>query len=94
MKPHDNYSDPEFAEHETIKEIRDVEPGDALNLYGDTFADPTHDRGAALQFEYTPVLHKEKETPGCIRLDFQGYDSVGFPPDHRVIVVERSYFTE
>jgi hypothetical protein len=86
MKPHDSYPDPILDENETIKEIRDVEPGDALDLWGDTFADPTWKNAVPLQFEYIPVTGKERETDSCIRLDFEGYDSVGFPPDHRVVV--------
>lgn len=92
MEPHDSAPEPTLGDSETIKEIRNVEPGDALDLYGDIFADPTYEDANPLQFEYIPVLNKERETADCIRLDFDGYDSVGFPPDHRVVTVERSHF--
>lgn len=62
-----------------------LRPGDLVDLGADPFADPgaTH---PGLQCEFVTVTHTRRETPGCIAVGFEGFDVVGFPPDHLVVV--------
>lgn len=60
-----------------------LEPGDILDLAGDTYADPAGDN-VAFEFEYATVAAVEVETPACIRVDIEGGPSIGFPPGHIV----------
>ena len=69
----------------TTKMICELQPGDMVDLEGDTYADPKHDH-VAFEFEYQTVETVERETPDCVAVWFEGFDCVGFPPDHRVIV--------
>lgn len=62
--------------------------GDLVDLDGDPFTgggDADHESCLiALEFEYCVVAGVEQETPTCIRVDFDNWDSVGFPTDHFV----------
>lgn len=65
--------------------VKDLHPGMFVDLEGDRFADP-HGENPALQYEYTLVDHVERETPACVAVYFEGFDCVGFPPDHLIWV--------
>jgi hypothetical protein len=69
----------------TIKQAQHLEPGDLVDLEDDPFADPNRLR-PLYQFQYATVYGAERETPDCVRVDFDA-GSVGFPPTHRCIVV-------
>lgn len=70
--------------------------GDLVDLEGDPYAGSVHDDPdhelclIALEFEYCVVASIERETPVCVRVDFDNWDSVGFPPLHRVRRAARS----
>jgi hypothetical protein len=76
--------------------VRDLQPGDRVDLEGDAFADPDYIpsgedapegyMGSRFQFEFERVMEVEQETPDCIRVDFESGFSCGFPPDHLVDV--------
>lgn len=70
-----------------IKRIDQLQVGDLVDLERDRFADPTgeHDE---FQFEYYEVIEITHETADCIAVAFEGFDIVGFPPDHLVSVEE------
>lgn len=57
-----------------------------VDLEGDEYADPTGE-DPDWQFEYAQVIAWERESPGCIRIDFTNGQSVGFPPSHMLKVV-------
>ena len=63
--------------------VTDLREGDRVDLEGDPFADPRRDNIIA-EYEYVEVAGIEQETPGCVRVDFYDYDSVGFPTNHRL----------
>lgn len=64
--------------------VRDLHPGDKLDLQGDPLADPQGDN-IALEYEYVTVAGVEQETADCIRVDGADF-SCGFGPDHLVKV--------
>lgn len=64
--------------------VRDLHPGDKLDLEGDPVADPQNDK-PELEYEYVTVVAVEQETADCIRVDGDNV-SCGFPPDHEVQV--------
>lgn len=63
--------------------VRDLHPGDKLDLQGDAVADPKGDN-AFVEYEYA-VVGVEQETADCIRVDADNI-SCGFAPDHLVKV--------
>ncbi len=65
---------------------KDVRIGDLVDLEGDTYADPRHDH-AALASLYQTVCEVERETETCVAIGFEGFDLVGFPPDHPMKVL-------
>ena len=69
------------------KRIDQLNVGDLVDLEGDPYADPNH-TNPAFPFEYAEVCEIERETPNCIAVGFEGFDVVGFPPDHTVEVSE------
>jgi hypothetical protein len=75
----DDLDDPDGTD---TKLVEDLIPGDMVDLEGDTFADP--DLCPAFECELCLVAGSEQETPKCIRIDFEGLNSIGFPPNHRV----------
>lgn len=56
--------------------------GDMVDLEGDAFADPDCDPGSAFDCEYAVVCSVKRETDDCVAIGFEGFDLVGFPPDH------------
>ncbi|UTC29612.1 hypothetical protein BAMBUS_05540 [Brevundimonas phage vB_BpoS-Bambus] len=64
--------------------VRDLHPGDQLDLQHDDIADPNWD-DPSLEHSWFTVVRLEQETPDCIRLDGET-QSFGFPPDHVVKV--------
>jgi hypothetical protein len=76
----DDLDDPDGSE---TKLVENLIPGDMVDLEGDKFADPNGD-SPIFDCELCIVARSELETPGCIRVDFEGLNSVGFPPGHRV----------
>jgi hypothetical protein len=67
------------------KLVSELRLGDQVDLEGDKFADPRLDK-PALQSEYQRVVSVERESTNCIAVAFEGFDLIGFPPDHRVKV--------
>ena len=65
-----------------------IQAGDIVDLEGDMYADPAH-RHVILESEYVTVVGAERETIKCVRIDFDGFDSVGFPAHHFIKVVGR-----
>lgn len=63
--------------------VRDLHPGDQLDLQDDDIADSDGDNPRFDSF-FT-VARLEQEAPDCIRLDDVDY-SIGFPPDYVVKV--------
>jgi hypothetical protein len=59
----------------------DINVGDLIDLESDLYADPNHDQ-TPFEFLFMEVAGVERETPDCVRIDFEGWDSCGFPPDH------------
>jgi hypothetical protein len=68
-----------------LKRVVDLRPGDYVDLEGDRFADPLRNK-PTLQFIYQMVDAVERETADCVAVWFDGFDCVGFPPDHLVAV--------
>lgn len=66
------------------KHAKDLRAGDMIDLEGDHYADPTHN--PAYECELCLVAGAEVETPECVRIDFEGLSSIGFPPDHLLSV--------
>lgn len=69
---------------DTLVAVAELQEGDWVDLEGDRYADPER-KHSELEFEFAIVGGGEQETEGCYRIDFDGFDSVGFPPDHHVI---------
>lgn len=66
--------------------VKDLGPEDRVDLEGDEHADPARNDGY-LACMYVYVINVERETPDCVRVDFN-HGSYGFPPEHEVIVKE------
>ena len=66
-------------------QVRQLRIGDLVDLEGDGFADPQR-KHTQFESELAEVVAIENETPGCIAVSFEGFDTVGFPPDHFVRV--------
>lgn len=62
-----------------IKNAAELKPGDLVDLEHDPYADDGHH--LEFESEYQLVLDVERETPDCVRVDFEGL-SCGFPPGH------------
>lgn len=65
--------------------VKDLQPGDRLDLEGDATADPQRDN-IQLQYETVSVFELTVETPDCTLVDCGDY-ACGFAPDHQVKVV-------
>ena len=63
--------------------VRDLKPGDMIDLERDLIADPNGDK-VEFQSEYAIVGEIVEETPACIVVYIDGVDAFGFPPDHMV----------
>lgn len=48
----------------------------------------------AAEFEFATCASRELETADCVRLDFEGFDSVGFDPGKLLPVVPREAFPD
>lgn len=70
-----------------LVKVKDLREGDTIDLGGDEYADPDSDV-TAFQYLYVPVVGVELETPECVRVDIEGVDSFGFPPDHEVVAAD------
>lgn len=64
--------------------IDQLRVGDRVDLEGDQYADPGHDR-PDFQCEFQVVSEIEHETAYCVVVHFDNF-SCGFPPDHMVDV--------
>jgi hypothetical protein len=79
----------------TTIRVSDLKPGDLVDLYGDPFADPNQDPRHCHEFEYATVCEVIPETPGCVAVSFhllrgfEGFDIVGFPPEHVLVFAGR-----
>lgn len=64
--------------------------GQRVDLESDAIADPVDDSSASehpeFAFAFEVVFAIERETPDCIRVDFDSGFSCGFPPDHELDV--------
>jgi hypothetical protein len=67
------------------KPVSELREGDFVDLEGDSFADPSHDK-PELEHEYARVVEYELETPECLCVYFDCI-TVGFPLDHMVEVI-------
>ncbi|MDR6775690.1 hypothetical protein [Azospirillum sp. BE72] len=59
----------------------DLQVGDFVDLEGDPYADPRHDH-PAFDCLFMEVVDVERESETCVAIGFEGFDVVGFPPDH------------
>jgi hypothetical protein len=66
---------------------KNILEGMKLDLEGDKIADPDNNN-AFFKKSLVTVVGIEVETDDCVRIDFADADSVGFPPDHKLIVTE------
>jgi hypothetical protein len=71
----------------------DLVSGDSIDLEDDKYADPDGDN-PYYESNYVIVDAIELETPGCVRVDFEGSSSVGFPPEHELKVLERIFHSD
>lgn len=73
-----------------------MQPGDYVDLERDLFADsidPAATDHPEWESEYEIVAEVERESLGCIRVDFESGFSCGFPLYHQVTVGEYSSVT-
>jgi hypothetical protein len=70
--------------------IKDLKEGMLIDLEYDEFADPNGDN-SLLANQYLEVAEIEEETPDCIAVHICSFDTVGFPPNHKVKVVANNY---
>ena len=71
----------------------DLRVGDIVDLEGDKFADRNNDN-IDFEYEYQTVAEVNHDTceyqdGDCIAIGFEGFGTVGFPPDHPVKRVGR-----
>jgi hypothetical protein len=64
--------------------VKDLRPGDLVDLEGDKYADPNNN--PTFQCLYAMVIDTKRESRECIAVEFDGFDVVGFPPNHTVEV--------
>lgn len=74
-----------LLEGHRLARVASLEEGDACDLAGDVYADPGEDEHSTYHYEYAVVAQLERETPNCVCVFFED-STVGFPPDHLVIV--------
>lgn len=72
----------------TLTAVKDLKPGDLVDLEGDCIADPSSDK-SLLANEYQEVVSIEIETPTCTLVYFSDFVS-GFPPEHLVKVMKKA----
>ena len=66
--------------------VTDLQVGDLADLCGDRFADPTGEN-PVFPFEYQEVTSITKETPYCVAVRFESFDTVGFPVWHSLPIL-------
>ena len=66
---------------------KDIKPGMQVDLEGDPYADPEQDNQAFVCC-YHEVSQVVREASGCVAIAFEGFDLVGFPPEHLLSVKE------
>lgn len=66
------------AENPTPVNVADIGPGDRVDLQNAPGCDG--ESFISAEFEYARCIGSERETADCIRLDFEGFPSVGFDP--------------
>lgn len=66
--------------------VLELREGMLVDLHKDPYADPSGDN-PVFDCEYVMVAGVERETNACVRVDFEGEDSVGFPIDHTLPAV-------
>lgn len=85
----------DYLNGETKYPIHALVVGQRVDLEGDSIADPSYiPEGSGecfsahpeFQFEFETVAAIERETPTCIRVDFESGFSCGFLPAHMVDV--------
>lgn len=67
----------------TKRKVKDLTPGDMIDLQGDKYADPNR-TNVTYEFEYALVGERQYEGDECLVLYIEGVDAIGFPPDHEV----------
>lgn len=65
----------------------ELREGDWVDLEGDPFADPNHDK-PELEYEYAKVVEYELETPECLCVYFENI-AIGFPPSHTLCLYSK-----
>lgn len=70
-----------------LKRVDALEPGDLVDLEGDRYADApdSESDNSEFEFEFQVVIDVVRETPDCMRVDFESGSSFGFPPSHEVL---------
>lgn len=63
---------------------RDIHVGDAVNLEGDSYADPHRDH-PEFECEYQ-IVCEVKDEGRAIAIGFDSTDTVGYPPDYVLVV--------
>jgi hypothetical protein len=61
--------------HPNVRHVTDLKPGDRVDLESCPFL---HSHPSAF-FEYAVVGGVERETEDCVRIDYEGIDSIGYP---------------
>ena len=72
-------------------QARDLRVGDMVDLEGDKYADLLRNH-PAFESELQEVCSIEREIGAwgeCFAVGFEGFDVVGFPPDHKLRVDRR-----
>jgi len=67
--------------------VKDLKPGDAVDLEGDPYADPNHDH-IEYECEFQAVAEVVQETPECTVVYFDNC-ACGFPTNHELTVDRR-----
>lgn len=75
----------QYSEYSQL--AKNILEGMTLDLEGDKFADPDN-TNTYFKNGLVTVVNVEIETDDCVRIDFAETDSVGFPVEHKLTVVE------
>lgn len=68
-----------------MRPVKDLLPGDRVDLESDRYADPDHD-DIGYECEYAIVEEVIQETDDCVLVHFASTPSIGFPTDWTVRV--------
>lgn len=66
-------------------EAKDLKESMLVDLSGDCFADPSG-QNPCLFCEYQIVMMVKQETTDSVAVGFEGFDTIGFPVDHKLKV--------